>query len=557
MSRTVRRHGPPLAALLTLGLLGVAPLFHPGFPASHDGHHQIVRLMHFHRGLVDGQLPVRWAGTALCGYGYPLFVFTYRLPFWLAELWYLASGSLGDAIKATFVVTFLASGVTMYWLAHLLTASRLAAFGAAALYLWAPYRFLDVYVRGALGEATTFVFVPLVYGSIHQMAHDGERRALWSFVLAASAAGLVLSHMMIVALFGVPVAAWWALALWTAADRRPFVLASVRAGVVTLLLTAYYWLPASLEKRYTLLAARLGDSWADHFVAPMQLVRGTWGFSFDVPGLPNRMSFQLGLAQWVVLAGGLALAGMLLGRRERSGRVPVLVVLLGTAAASLYGTLPASAWFYRLLQHAVVIDLPWKCLAVAVFCAAASFAVGLAHLGPQGAVRYGVVAVVLGLALWGNREHVAVPAWEDIPDAHWWRSAATSSDYDEYTPATFEPSACSPEDPELVTLAGDAESRMLARRSNALSFASTVRSDGALVQAKVAWYPGWQLFVDGRRSVLAHRHGRVVASVPRGEHVVSLAWRETGWRLAGDCASLIGLLYVVATGLHAARRPRA
>ncbi len=553
----MRRHGPPLAALLTLGLLGVAPLFHPGFPASHDGHHQIVRLMHFHRGLVDGQLPVRWAGTALCGYGYPLFVFTYRLPFWLAELWYLASGSLGDAIKATFVVTFLASGVTMYWLAHLLTASRLAAFGAAALYLWAPYRFLDVYVRGALGEATTFVFVPLVYGSIHQMAHDDERRALWSFVLAGSAAGLVLSHMMIVALFGVPVAAWWALALWTAADRRPFVLASIRAGVVTLLLTAYYWLPASLEKRYTLLAARLGDSWADHFVAPMQLVRGTWGFSFDVPGLPNRMSFQLGLAQWVVLAGGLALAGMLLGRRERSGRVPVLVVLLGTAAASLYGTLPASAWFYRLLQHAVVIDLPWKCLAVAVFCAAASFAVGLAHLGPQGAVRYGVVAVVLGLALWGNREHVAVPAWEDIPDAHWWRSAATSSDYDEYTPATFEPSACSPEDPELVTLAGDAESRMLARRSNALSFASTVRSDGALVQVKVAWYPGWQLFVDGRRSVLAHRHGRVVASVPHGEHVVSLAWRETGWRLAGDCASLIGLLYVVATGLHAARRPRA
>src|SRR5439155_338892 len=98
-------------------------------PARHDGRHQIVRLMHFHRGLVDGQLPVRWAGTALCGYGYPLFVFTYRLPFWLAELWYLASGSLGDAIKATFVVTFLASGVTMYWLAHLLTASPLAAFG--------------------------------------------------------------------------------------------------------------------------------------------------------------------------------------------------------------------------------------------------------------------------------------------------------------------------------------------------------------------------------------------------------------------------------------------
>jgi hypothetical protein len=549
----VRRHGLPLAAVVILALLGVAPLFHAGFPGSHDGHHQIVRLMHFHRGLADGQIPVRWAGTALCGYGYPLFVFTYRLPFWVAELWYVASGSLGDAIKATFVITFVASGVAMYWFAHVLTASRLAAFAAAALYLWAPYRFLDVYVRGALGEATAFVFVPLVYGSIHRMAHEGERRALWSLVLAGSAAGLVLSHVMIVALFVVPVAAWWALAWWTAAERRPFVLASLRAGVLTLLLTAYYWLPASLEKRYTLLATRLEDSWAGHFVAPMQLVHGAWGFGFDVPGSPYRMSFQLGLAQWVVLAGGLALAAVLLVRRERSGRVPVLVVLLGSAAAGLYGTLPASAWFYRLLQHAVVIDLPWKCLAVTVFCAAASFAVGLAHLGRPASVRYGVVAVVLGLALWGNREHVAVPAWAYVPDADWWRSAATSNDYDEYTPATFDPSPCSPDDPELVTLTGDAESRLLARRSNALSFASTVRSDGALVQAKVAWYPGWQLFVDGRPSALEHRNGRVVASVPRGEHVVSLAWRETGWRLAGDCASLVGLLWVVATGLRAAR----
>src|SRR5207247_8649672 len=114
-------------------------------------------------------------------------------------------------------------------------------------------------------------------------------------------------------------------------------------------------------------------------------------------------------------------------------RRPSLRVRRGSEAARRSGTWPALSLFYRLLQHAVVIDLPWKCLAVAVFCAAASFAVGLAHLGPQGAVRYGVVAVVLGLALWGNREHVAVPGWEDIPDAHWWRSAATSSDYDEYT----------------------------------------------------------------------------------------------------------------------------
>jgi len=559
----LRRHALPLAALLALGLLGVAPLFHAGFPATHDGQHQIVRLMHFHRGLVDGQLPVRWAGTALCGYGYPLFVFTYRLPFWIAEPWFLLTRSLADAIKASFVVGFLASGVAMYWFAHLLTGSRLAAFAAAVLYLWAPYRFLDLYVRGALGEATAFVFVPLVYGSVHRTAHDRERRTWWSLALGVTAACLVLSHMMIAALFVVPVAAWWALGLWTTSERRAYVAASIRAGVVTLLLTAYYWLPASLERRYTLIAARLGNSWADHFVEPMQLVRGSWGFGFDLPGSANDgMSFQLGLAQWLVCGGAVMLLGVLawqrVAGRGRSawGPLPTFTVLVGTSLASLYGTLPASAWFYALLQHAVVIDLPWKCLSVTVFCAAALLAVAVDRLRGQPALRYGVVAVVLGLALYGNRDHVGVAAREYIPDAEWWRSNSTSNDYDEYAPSTFVTNGCSRDDPDLVVASGDAESRLLARRSNALSFATTVRSDDAVMQAKVASYPGWRASVDGQPATLADRGGRVAVAVPRGDHVVSLVWRETGWRLVGDWASLLGLVYVGATAVSAARRSR-
>src|SRR2546425_637554 len=168
----------------------------------------------------------------------------------------------------------------------------------------------------------------------------------------------------------------------------------------------------------------------------------------------------LGVLAWQRVAG-----------RGRSawGPLPTFTVLVGTSLASLYGTLPASAWFYALLQHAVVIDLPWKCLSVTVFCAAALLAVAVDRLRGQPALRYGVVAVV---------------------------------------------------------------------------------------QAKVASYPGWRAFVDGQPATLADRAGRVAVAVPRGDHVVSLVWRETGWRLVGDWASLLGLVYVGATAVSAARRSR-
>ena len=99
-----------LFVILLISLLGVKALFHSGFYTSHDGRHQIIRLRHFHQGLVDGQLPVRWAGTALKGYGYPLFIFTYRLPFWIAELGYLVFKNLANAIKFAFILTYIFSG---------------------------------------------------------------------------------------------------------------------------------------------------------------------------------------------------------------------------------------------------------------------------------------------------------------------------------------------------------------------------------------------------------------------------------------------------------------
>jgi hypothetical protein len=116
----------PLLVVLILALLGVKALFHSGFYTSHDGEHQVVRLWQFHQGLLDGQFPPRWAGSLLNGFGYPLFVFTYRLPFWIGEVFYRLGFTLTDSIKIVFILTYILSGVTMYLFASDLWKSKTA-----------------------------------------------------------------------------------------------------------------------------------------------------------------------------------------------------------------------------------------------------------------------------------------------------------------------------------------------------------------------------------------------------------------------------------------------
>src|SRR3990167_10422274 len=93
-----------ITIIIIFGLVGSKALFHPGFYSSHDGEHQLVRQYIFDQGLKDGQIPVRFSRQLYNGYGYPLFMFTYRLPFYAGEMLRLSGFSFADSIKAVFLI---------------------------------------------------------------------------------------------------------------------------------------------------------------------------------------------------------------------------------------------------------------------------------------------------------------------------------------------------------------------------------------------------------------------------------------------------------------------
>src|SRR3989338_9361932 len=83
-------------------------------PHTHDGVVHFARMWAYYKALIDGQLPVRWAGDLNYGYGLPLFNFIYQLPYLLSSLFIYIGFGLVSTFKIVLVLSYVLSGIGMF-----------------------------------------------------------------------------------------------------------------------------------------------------------------------------------------------------------------------------------------------------------------------------------------------------------------------------------------------------------------------------------------------------------------------------------------------------------
>jgi len=590
----MRTAGLDLLIVLVISIFAWGALLAPGyFLKAHDAPHSVFYLLEFDKALRDGSLYPRWGIDFALGYGYPLFSYYSPLAYYVAEAFHLLGTGLTDAIKITYALATVLSGLAMYgFTRHLF--GRAAGLLSAAVYMFLPYHLLDLYVRCSFAEYFAFVFLPLVFWAFGQLLDaPGFRRV---GLAALAYAGLILTHNATF-LVVTPLLAIYCLFLLArrlvigeaahltngrssqAAPRWAPVISraggALAAAILAFGLGAVLLLPAILERGYIAQGQWTQGSfnYLKHFTYPGQLLSPFWGYGYAGEGLQDDMSLQLGIA-------ALALTFISLVWPPRRSRAHWAFFTVATAAVVAL-MLPISEPLWRALPLVSLVQFPWRLLiltsltlSLSAGALAASLDEGqrhsesneepgdLVHPAEQAAPTcaeefHPVIALLCLLAVLAGHGY-ALPQYTP-PDS---RSETEKAiiDFETFYPPdrvgmtgwVQEQPHSSPLVEEYLNdkpltrarlLAGDGDVRTL--RSGGASVEVQVDSPtGATVQFYVYYFPAWQVFVDGEPTAARPEgpHALLTVEVPPGSHHLLVRYTDTFWGRWGKFISLLAIV---------------
>ncbi len=534
----------PLLFTLALAIFITLPLVEPGFFASHDGPVHVTRQVVFHQALIEGQLPPRWGTPLLHGYGYPLFLFLYPLPLMLGELPLLLGMPAYSSIELLIGSVLIAGSLGMYFLGKRLF-GNLGGLVAAVCYSLFPYRALEVYVRGSVGEIVALGVVPWLLGALHRLRENPSRPWWVTAVLLLSL--LILSHNILAMVF-VPIVGALCGVYWWQTRKVPLVWASIVP--LSIGLTAWFWLPALWERKYTILQEALlaHFHYRDHFVTPRQLLLySPWGYGGSKPGPIDGMSFLIPkefLALFIVSVAML----LLRGNTYKENRLLLWFwVVVTVVAAGLTLTWSQPVW--DLLPFMLFIQYPWRLLAlvmVGLSIVAGAVVGGKTRAGVIIALSVTVLLFVRNSGYFRTGPESPVDGASITSAEHIARSTTTYAD--EHLPVWVreKPTRKPHAKMEIVSGSGvvvDINDRGIVTEGTVeLQEPSTVR-------IHTFYYPGWQVWVDDRAAAIEPGipFGTLDVAVPKGKYTVRAALGRTGDQLLGIAVSLgvaLGVVYL-------------
>lgn len=158
-----------------------------------DGIQHICRIIGTEQTLADKQFLPMIMSNLCNNFGYSWNIFYSPLTAYMSVVFRIFNFSYVNCLKLCMFVIVLLSGITMYKFALRITKNKKLATLASIIYILAPYRITDMYIRTALAELASFIFIPIVFEGLYIIVNEEKK----SYKLALGAAGLILTHQVI------------------------------------------------------------------------------------------------------------------------------------------------------------------------------------------------------------------------------------------------------------------------------------------------------------------------------------------------------------------------
>jgi hypothetical protein len=546
--------------LLSIWLASSWALFQPGFFYLHDFVHA-ARAIEMLRALQDGQFPVRWVENFSYGFGMPLFQFYAPLPSYIGAFFLWLGIPTVVMLKLLWGICSAMSLLGSYLLGKRWF-NKEAGLVMATLFTLFPYRAVNLFVRGALSEAWGMMWMPWVLF----FALGVVRKQRWSWVgLVLFTTGLMLSHNLSTLMF-IPLAGLIAVLLsvlesptWT--ERLQSAVRVTSGFLVAGGLSAFYMLPAVVEKQYTQVDSILSGYFSPihHFLYIRQFIKPFWGYGGSEWGPNDGISFFWGYGQWLGLL--LAGVGLLLGAwmwwKRRGQKQEETAVSAFTAfcfgvclmAVGSFFSLARSQWLWEAVPILSYIQFPWRWLSVVGVGISIVVGAGLTLFSNK-TVKNVCIAVIILVTVATSWRYFRPEKSLLVPDDYYYTDPARirktmSSILPDYMPVDLGKVTTPPESLFVVPLGTENQVEVVVDDGHQKLF-KTRFTTLTPISIAVAQYPGWYAELDGEPFEIhtGKWPGSIGFEVPPGEHLLGIKLGETPLRGGSDVISLVSALIV-------------
>lgn len=188
--------------LILSAFLLILPLLNNKYIRGHDSYFHATNMLLTQRNIdiknLQFSLPKVFGGKIANGFGYGTGIFypplSYYLTSYITKIFHMNQNDSLFSLTIVAIVIILLSGITMYiFLKKVFKNNKIAGIGSIS-YISSTYFLCNIYVRMALAESLTFIFIPIVFLGLYELFFGEEKRFDNPFIIGYI--GMIYSHLV-------------------------------------------------------------------------------------------------------------------------------------------------------------------------------------------------------------------------------------------------------------------------------------------------------------------------------------------------------------------------
>lgn len=519
-------------------------LFHAR-PSSFDGLTHMVNMSQYNIALSHGDFPVRWQ-DGFANYGMPIPLFGHQITSYLGALFIFLTNDpiVGYNLVILFGAVLSVTGFYLFLREH---TDRWSSFIGAVLFNFAPYRIINIFIRGAIPEFFSHVYTGFILVVLKRWVEKNQARYLFIYIVLASL--LLQTHPIAFLVQYILIAPYYLYLVFMKKNNMVRnILLFISSTLLAIGIAGYYIIPLLGEFKYFYYGTQSGLFLPNHFLTLKNFFQPAWHYFYNGDVTTRGNFLHTGGIELIIV--GISFLGVLISWRKNNKREWLSPLLLFIFLIYIFFLSRYSVFFYEHIKILGNIQHQWRMLTGLIVIPPLLCAFFISKIKSKN-IQVGMgVGIILYITLFRfpqlyGKNYV-------IENKRTYAFTIDNLYAQVYNTIWTGPTQSYPIKKvkgEIIEGKGKIVKRI---ESNSWrTYDVIAESPEIRLVDNTFYFPGWKVYVDHKETPIEFQdmnyRGVITYRIPKGEHTIEVRFTNTKVRLLANIVSLfsIGVLVLL------------